>query len=95
MTTKILVIGLRKQHIQVLQKHFQGRYEIHSLDDQAIHAKRLSNIESFSSIISCTKFTNHTTERLYNKHKGFTRISGGRSSVKNFLEVDKSFAYRC
>ena len=91
---KVLVIGLRKQHIQVLQKHFRGRYDIHALDDQALHAKKISNADSYQSIISCTKFTNHSTERLYNSHKGFTRIAGGRSSVKNFLETEIQTTYR-
>ena len=92
---KVLVIGLRKEHVTVLQNHFKGKYDIHALDSQSIHAKRIANIDSFNAVISCTKFTNHTTERLYNKHRGFTRISGGRNSVKNFLEAEKQTAYRC
>ena len=92
---RVLVIGIRRQNLQVLQKHFAGRYDIHALDDQANHAKKVSNADSYASIISCTKFTNHSTERLYNKHKGFKRISGGRSSVKNFLETEMQSAYRC
>lgn len=92
---KVLVIGLRREHVKVLQNHFKGRYDIHALDSQATHAKRIANIDNFNAVISCTKFTNHTTERLYNKYKGFTRISGGRSSVKTFLETEKQTTFRC
>lgn len=92
---RVLVIGMRRQNLQILQKHFAGRYSIDALDDQANHAKKITNADKYSTIISCTKFTNHSTERLYSKHKGFTRIAGGRSSVKNFLEAEKQLAFRC
>lgn len=83
---KILIIGLRRSHIDYLKEHFKDLYDISSLDNQARHAKKLTNTEAYKKIISCTKFTNHSTEQLYNTHIGFTRISGGRSSVRNFLE---------
>lgn len=92
---KVLVIGLRKQHIQVLQKRFQGRYDIHVVDDQTNHAKKVSNAETYQTILSCTKFTNHKTEKMYRDHQGFIRIAGGRSSVQNFLETEKQTTYRC
>lgn len=83
---KVLVIGLRRSHIDYLKEHFKDMYDISALDNQTSHIKKISNSEAYQKIISCTKFTSHKTESLFNKHIGFTRISGGRSSVKNFLE---------
>lgn len=91
---KILIIGLRKEHVLILQQKFKDTHDINCLDSQANHARRLKNTNNYSKIITCTKFTNHSTERLYNKHKGYTRISGGRTSVSNFLETNVQLGYR-
>lgn len=93
---KVLVIGLRRTHIDYLKEKFKDIYDISALDDQSCHVKKISNSEAYQTIINCTKFTNHSTERLYNKHPGFVRISGGRSSVKNFLESnDQQLHHYC
>lgn len=93
---KVLVIGLRRTHIDYLKEQFKDMYAISALDDQSKHSKKISNSEAYQTIINCTKFTNHSTERLYNKHSGFIRISGGRSSVKNYLEnIDKTSHHYC
>lgn len=91
---KVLVIGLRRVHIVALQVKFKDRYDIHCLDDQIDHTRKVKNIDTFANVISCTRFTNHNTERIYNRHKGFIRITGGKSLVANFLETQTQMSYR-
>lgn len=83
---RVLVIGLHKQQLEKLCKSFP-KLNLSGLCAQDRH--KVASTGSYDFIISVTKFTNHSTEHNYSKHKGYIRIrnGGGCSSVKNMLNT--------
>lgn len=85
MTDKVLIIGMRKQHLQQLQKEFGETLVVDGLDDQTKHHRKVSHAEAYKKIISMIRFTNHSTQNLYRKHPGYIQTTGSYSSVRNTL----------
>lgn len=79
---KVLVVGLRKEHHRMLQSKFKAM-TIAALDDGANHSCKAK--KGFDIIVNLTKFTNHSTHNNYRKHPGYKMISGGYSSVVDYL----------
>ena len=70
----ILVIGLRKQQLKKLTMLFP-KLNISGMCAQENHRGHANG--RYDHVISVTKFTNHSTEYSYNRHKGYIRISNG------------------
>lgn len=83
---KVLIVGLRREHSHKIRKLYSSM-AIDVLDDQMKHHKPVKNILDYDSIISLTKFTNHTTHEHYRKHPGYRMTTGSYSSVVNMLEA--------
>lgn len=86
MISKILVVGIRKQHATFLRKKFKGM-AIDVLDDGMLHHKPVKNFQAYDKILSITRFTNRTTHDNYKAHPGYTIIPGGYSSVVAILSA--------
>lgn len=80
----ILIIGLHKFQLEKIRKA-NPSHSISGLCSQDKHNSKVKG--TYDYVISITKFTNHSTEDHYSKHKGFLRICGGGSysSVKNLV----------
>lgn len=85
MLTKVLIIGIRKQHLQKLQQEYGESLEVSGLHDQDKHHRSVSHPEAYEKIISMIRFTNHSTQRIYGKHPGYLATHGGFSSVRTVL----------
>lgn len=81
---KVLIIGLRKEHREKLRQIYKDMC-INTLSDGEKHHRAVNNANEYDTIISLTKFTNHSTHKNYSKHKGYYMTSGSYSSVKKIL----------
>ena len=84
-TERILVIGLRMEQARSLREQFKDIFEIDFNPNATRHTKALSNMDAYKKIIVCTKFTNHKTHVKCKKHRGYTMVSGGFSSIRVLL----------
>lgn len=81
---RVLLIGLRSEHIAKLRKEFEGKFHIDALTDQDSHIK-IPDPVKYYKILSLLRFTNRSSQRLYGKHKGYQTFQGGMSSIRNTL----------
>ena len=81
---KILVIGVRNEHLLKLRKTYANA-KIVGITDSKIAKQKVANSESYDLIISMTKFTSHRTEKNYGRLNNYYRVNGGVSSLMLLL----------
>ena len=84
-TERILVIGLRMEQARSLREQFKDIFDIDFNPNATRHVKSLTNMDVYEKIIVCTKFTDHKTHAKCKKHRGYTMVSGGFSSIRVLL----------
>ena len=87
MLTKVLIIGIRKQHLQKLQKEYGKVLEVSGLHDQDKHHRCVPHPEGYTKIISMIRFTNHSTQSIYGGFNSYQATRGSFSSVRNMLNT--------
>ncbi len=81
---KILVVGVRSAKAFELSKMYKGKVKFKFVTDQERSLKKVGG--EFDFILTCIKFTTHSTERLYSDHVGYIRIFGGCSSLSSTID---------
>lgn len=80
----ILVIGIRSENTTRLRAEYGDRVSFKFLTDQHRACKKVKG--NFDYILSCVRFSNHTTEENYSSHQGYRRVQGGFTSLKRTLD---------
>ena len=82
---KILVVGIRNEGLLKLKKTFEG-VKFEGLGDQDNHKRRVKHSKSFDMVISVTKFTNHTTEKIMGNQDNYHRI-GNQQGLSTVIKL--------
>ena len=83
---RVLLIGFRSEHIQILERLYKGVFKISALTDQHCHSTCLRNVNKYDNIVVATKFTSHSIHHRCKKNNGYIMIAGGYSSVLPILK---------
>lgn len=82
---KILVIGIRPQHLHILQE----QYSRHTIEGRTNNSgkHKVSCGDNYDMVIGMTKFMNHTQSRMIQKgSERYIAMTGGISSIKKLLD---------
>ena len=83
---RVLLIGFRSEHIQILERLYKGVFKISALTDQQCHSTCLRNVNKYDNIVVATKFTSHSIHHRCKKNNGYIMTTGGYSSVLPILK---------
>lgn len=82
--TKVLIIGLKDLHVNILKSKFKGiKFTVINKGEYV----NLPKGNEFNFIFNLTRFSNHGVHNTYKSHVGYECIEGGRSILTNSLKA--------
>lgn len=84
--SKVLVVGVRKEHATMLKEMFKDSLSIDCITDNKRQNKHITNQEAYAKIINMVRFSKHSSHFKYRKHQGYLTMTGGFSGLRVELQ---------